>query len=354
MTESGYKHTEKKPSLWGRFKRKLLGWLRLSDHPVIRVYNSYGNETHIIIHGHVLAFSPMPRKRYRKFFVTNTLAVLRLFMVKPFKGVTLTLNWLGTEYESCSETDGFFRFEIPTGKQFSPGWYEIEVFLKDGYHGKQYSAKGEVYFPYPYQYTFISDIDDTFLISHSSRLRRRLYVLFTKNARTRKPFLGVAEHYRELAANNAAAGTYNPFFYVSSSEWNLYSFLVEFLVVNRLPKGILLLNQLKTFSQVLQSGQNKHATKFFRIVRILEAYPNQQYILLGDDSQEDPNIYLSVVQHFPGKIKAVYLRNVRRSRKTMVELIVGKIESAGVSCCYFVHSAEAIEHSKAIGLTTNR
>ena len=86
-----------------------------------------------------------------------------------------------------------------------------------------------------------------------------------------------------------------------------------------------------------------------RIVRIVEAFPNQQLILMGDDSQRDPHIYLSLVQHFPGKINCVYLRKHKKNYSAVKE-IVDKIEKSGVPCCYFSHSAEAIMHSKKIGL----
>jgi phosphatidate phosphatase APP1 len=72
--------------------------------------------------------------------------------------------------------------------------------------------------------------------------------------------------------------------------------------------------------------------------------------LLGDDSQDDPSIYASVVEHFPEKIYAVYLRRVKVSNESAVKEIITRIEGAGVACCYFIHSSEAIEHSLKIGL----
>ena len=89
-----------------------------------------------------------------------------------------------------------------------------------------------------------------------------------------------------------------------------------------------------------------------RIARILTAYTHQPFILLGDDSQMDPDIYASVIEHFPGTIRGVYLRHVNKKNKEKVMLIAEKINQAGVPCCYFYHSHDAIEHSKKIGLIT--
>lgn len=299
--------------------------------------------------GHVLKFGPMPRRHYRKFFLPNMLAVFRLFMVRPYRGVTVKLDWEGVTYKGNTETDGFFRIIFTPVKNVHPGWHTIKVYLGNNDIGHK-TGYGELYIPYPYQFAFISDIDDTFLVSHSAKLRRRLYVLFTKHARSRQPFDGVVNHYKMLSENGVAENTYNPFFYVSSSEWNLYDFIVEFSRANKMPKGVFLLNQLKTISQVLITGQNNHSTKFFRIVRVIEAYPEQKYVLIGDDSQEDAIIYASVVNHFPGKIYAVYIRHVRKSSKVPVSEILSHIIGKGVACCYFSHSAEAILHSKKINL----
>lgn len=341
----------KKSSLVSRIKKNILSWFHLTNDPSIKLYHGYGNEKSVIVFGHVLKLSPLPRKKYRKNFFNNSYGLLRLFMVKQMIHVNLQLVWEGKIYTAKSEDDGFFKFEIKPEVALVPGWHPVTVTLLTGtsqLHPVQVS--GEFFIPYQYQYAFISDIDDTFLISHSSNLKKRLYVLFTKNARSRKPFEGVVNHYQLLASTGASRDTFNLFFYVSSSEWNLYDYISEFAKNNKLPKGIYLLNQMKTFKQVFKTGQNNHKTKFMRITRIMEAYPTQKFILLGDDSQEDPHIYTAVVEHFPQNVHAVYLRHVEKSNQERVQGVVEKINAKGVPCCYFTHSSEAIIHSKEISL----
>ena len=262
---------ENKLSLYKKFKSAILYWFRLTNAPIIKVYNGYGTSKKVIVFGHVFKLSQLGRKKYRKKFITNTFAMLRLFMVKPYKKAFLKMEWQGVIYESQTQDDGFFKFEFNPEPNISPGWHGVKVSLVQRNIAKQVYTSGEFFIPYPSQFAFISDIDDTFLISHSSRLRKRLYVLLTKNARSRKPFEGVVNHYNFLASFGAVANTYNPFFFVSSSEWNLYDYIVEFARNNKLPKGVYLLNQLKLFSQVWKTGQNNHGGKFMRIARILEA-----------------------------------------------------------------------------------
>lgn len=272
-------------------------------------------------------------------------------MVEPYKCAKLSMEWEGMLLHTETQDDGFFKFEWFPVVPPKPGWHNITINLEEEqYLAQKIHGVGKVNIPFHSTYAFISDIDDTFLISHSSRLRKRLYVLLTKNARSRKPFAGVVNHYQLLAASAQKENITNPFFYVSSSEWNLFDFIIEFSRKNGLPKGIYLLSELKKFREVWRTGQNKHATKFMRIVRIIEAYPHLRFILFGDDSQEDPNIYSALADHFTDKIFAVYIRRVHKNKYAGVQKVVDKMIAKGVLCCYFIHSEEAIVHSKSIGL----
>ena len=76
----------------------------------------------------------------------------------------------------------------------------------------------------------------------------------------------------------------------------------------------------------------------------------QKFILLGDDSQKDIDIYSSIVEHFPQNVYCVYIRRVGTPEKPHVLLKQQTIEKKGVLFCYFSHSEEAILHSKKIGL----
>jgi len=338
---------QKKPGL----KRRFLKWMGLTNHPTIKVYHGYGYVNHLTIHGHALRFGPLPRRKYRKSFVRNTWALLRLFMVKPYADLTVQMEWEGIFYTTQTDKDGFFKFDWKDNPPLPQGWQEVIV---RGIKGDSIitESKGHVYIPYETQYGFISDIDDTFLISHSANLRKRLFVLFTQNARSRQPFEGSVNHYQLLAESNTTPEAPNPFFFVSSSEWNLYDYILEFATVNGIPRGVFLLNQLKLFSQLLKTGQNNHQTKFTRIVRIMETYPKQRFVLLGDSSQHDPYIYESIVKHFPKRIHAVYIRDIYEKNKQKAADVLATIEAAGVPCCFFKHSSEAILHSRKIGLIT--
>jgi phosphatidate phosphatase APP1 len=342
----------KTTSLRKRVKRFLLRWFRLSDELTVKIYHGYGHMKQLHVFGQVFGLSPFPRKKYRRNIWTNSFALIRSFMVKPFPFATLRLCWKDQWAYTTSEADGFFKFDLEPNQQLQAGWHQVEVQLLNNSREQDVLAKGTglVYLPPANSFGCISDIDDTFLISHSSHLLKRLYVLLTKNAHSRRPFEGVVKHYQLLANASTTPEKPNPFFYVSSSEWNLYDFIVEFARKNEMPAGIYLLNQLKRFNQLLKTGQGKHSGKFTRIVRIMEAFPQMKFILLGDSSQQDPYIYSSIVDHFPNQIFAVYIRDVGRGNRNKVKEVMDKLESQGIATCLFAHSREAIDHSKIIGL----
>jgi phosphatidate phosphatase APP1 len=346
----GYKQ---KISLKGRLKHYFLTWLRITDQPVVKVYRGFGNDKHLTVYGHVFRRSAMPRQKYRDIDFINLLAVLRLFLVRPYPNTLVRLHVENQTVQVMSDADGCFQADIPLPAPLPPGWYAVraqlisqtltpETVLAEG--------EGQVLLPHPSQFMCISDIDDTFLVSHSATIAKRLLVLLTENAHSRIPFDGVVAHYQLLAGASNGLQASNPFFYVSSSEWNLYDYILEFSRKNGLPEGVYRLSPLKRLSQVLRTGRGKHHTKFDRIAQILETYPDRQFILLGDDSQQDPIIYESVVQQYTQQIRCVYIRQIHAKHKARTIELMALIEAKGVASCYFAHSADARQHSLKIGL----
>lgn len=274
--------------------------------------------------------------------------MIKLFLAKPYPFADVVLEWGDKTITTKANEDGFFRLEWNPRIPLQCGWNGLTV--KTVIDGEETKGTGKLLVPETSQYVYISDIDDTFLISHSSNIFKRLYELVTKNAQTRKPFKDVVAHYQLLAKGKSEHDTPNPFFYVSSSEWNLYEYIKEFCRTHHLPEGVFLLSELKRWYELTQTGQGKHETKYDRIARILRTFPHRQYVLLGDDTQKDPDIYLKVATEYPESIKCVYLRMVNKSNRKKTNSIVSQLEQLNIDTCYYKHSNEAIEHSRSAGL----
>ncbi len=332
------------------WKEKIWRRLGMTHQPTIILYSGYGHAEQLVVYGHAFLLAPLQRKKYSTFFLKNLLALLRLFIIKPIAGASVQLTSAGTKVHSMTDTDGFLKLEWRSEIPLAFGWHNASVQLFSHKQQPIAEAFGSFLVPHSTQFGFISDIDDTFLISHSSSFRKRLAVLFTRNPRTRHAFDGVIKHYHLLSKAHTIESEPNPFFYVSSSEWNLYNYISEFITVNGLPKGVLLLSPIKNLVSLFFSRQNKHKSKTDRIIRILKAFPKQKFILLGDSAQQDPVIYASIANNFPGRIHAVYIRDIYRRKSNSAKAILQKLEKTGVPTCFFAHSAEAIMHSKKIGL----
>lgn len=344
---------KQKISLKGKIRRYFLTLLRLTDQPVIKVYRGFGTTSQLAIYGHAFRRSALPRKKYRDIDVVNMLAVIRLFLVRPYPQALVRIRVGDQTVQTKTDDNGYFRVDVSLTDSLTAGWHTVQAQLVSQTITPETvlaEGEGKLLIPQKTQFICISDIDDTFLVSHSATIAKRLLVLLTENAHSRIPFEGVVAHYQLLAQANSGPEAANPFFYVSSSEWNLYDYILEFSRKNRLPDGVYLLSTLKRLSQVLQTGRGKHHTKFDRIRQIIETYPDQQFILLGDDSQQDPIIYESIVQEFPGRIRCVYIRQIHAKHKPRTQGLMSRIEANGVATCYFAHSVDARQHSVDIGL----
>ncbi|NII25185.1 DUF2183 domain-containing protein [Pseudoflavitalea sp. X16] len=316
----------------------------------VKIYHGYGHTHDLVLYGHVFKNKAVVRKQYTSRVWLNIIHLLRLFWVKPFPRARVRLYWKGGYINTLTEDDGFFKFEWQSQHEIKAGWHGVRVDYMDRKGNAVATGEGKIYVPHSTQYAFISDIDDTVMVSYSATKFRRLRELLIRNPRTRQQFAKVADWYQHLAIAQANVTTPNPFFYVSSSEWNLYNYLVEFFRYNKLPEGTFLLNQVKRWYELFRTGKTKHAGKLLRIARIMEVFPKQQFVLIGDNSQHDPDIYTSIATKYPKKIFAIYIRNVRPEKEAATRQTLATAEAAGIHTFLFTGSDEAREHGRTIGL----
>lgn len=316
----------------------------------LKLYRGYLNDEELVVFGHVFkSWSPDQYRIDRK-GIRHAFSILHMYNISPLGNADITLRFQGEEVKTKTLDDGYFRFAIPFNKPLESGWhsYTVSCDVKD----VGMIEKGEILKPFKSKYGIISDIDDTFLISHSHNFFKKLYVLLSKNINKRRIFEDVVYHYQQLSRygqENEIAS--NSFFYVSSSEWNLYSFIDEFAQLHDLPKAVIKLKKIKTgIGDFLFTGRGGHDHKFEKIKDIISFYPVLTYILLGDDSQKDPFIYERICKIFPKNITAVYIRQTGLKPKDGVVARLKNISELAVHICYYSHSNEAITHSKKIGI----
>ncbi len=319
-------------------------------HAAVKVYHGYGHTNNLVVYGHVLKRKNFLQRKYTNNAVINFINLIRLFFITPIPGARVMLQWQNQCFYSTTTKDGFFKFEWQSDNPVMAGWHDVKVDLLHADGQSTAMGEGKIFVPHVTQYGFISDIDDTVLISHSATTGKKLWSMLTKNPRSRKTFADVVNHYQLLSTAHTEFAVPNPFFYVSSSEWNLYDYLNEFFKYNQLPKGAFLLNDIKKWYQLLKTGKTKHQGKLTRVVRILKAFPAQQFVLLGDNSQSDPDIYKLIADKYPHQILAIYIRNISPLKEPLTKQIFASLNNKSIYTLLYKHTSEAVLHSRSIGL----
>lgn len=314
----------------------------------LKLYRGYVNDSELVVFGHVFKSWAPDKYRLNRRSIRHAVSIIHMFRIKPISNVEVTLSFKGMEITTKSLDDGYFGFHLPYTEELKSGWHTYQVTCRIGAFGIVETS--EFLKPYPGELGIITDIDDTFLISHSDNFFKKLYVLLLRNIEKRKVYEDVADHYQALSrAGQDGECSANSFFYVSSSEWNLYEFIDSFSKMHNLPKAVMKLKDIKSgITDFLLTGRGNHDHKFQKIKEIILFYPTLQYVLLGDDSQHDPYIYERIVKIFPRNVTAIYIRQTSSQKKKKVLKVLRNIESMNTSTCYFKNSQKAIEHSQRI------
>ncbi len=203
---------------------------------------------------------------------------------------------------------------------------------------------GSVLVPAGARFGVISDIDDTVVRSSVTSLLRMVWTTFLNNAHTRLPFEGVASFYHAL--QRGEGGEFNPIFYVSNGPWNLYDLLEDFLDVHGVPAGPFFLRDWSP-STVRSAAEHKLGT----VRALLATYPELPFVLIGDSGEKDPEIYHQAVREHPGRIRAIYIRDVTtKKRDTAVQAIAREVSSLGVEMLLVPDTVAAAEHAVREGL----
>jgi phosphatidate phosphatase APP1 len=271
------------------------------------------------------------------------------FLTRELPGVPLRISIGGRTSDVATDAEGYFDVRLDGGQPPSAApWADAVVELAASYRGVYgpHRATVPVRVPGPaVTFGVISDVDDTIVHTGAQRALAMTLRTFAGSELTRTPMPGAPELYRALAAGSSGADD-NPVFYVSSSPWNLHGFLTSFLTHRGFPLGPLMLRDL------LGTGERRtHATgKLAGIREILEVHADLRFVLLGDSGQHDPEIYAEAVRRFPGRILAVYIREVR------LDPLDGRVETVQeswddtVPFVLAADSAAIARHAAGLGL----
>jgi phosphatidate phosphatase APP1 len=338
-----------------RSVKQALGWIG----PVhILPYRGYGTLEQFYLKGRVLEDKQVGSPKEKDTRWNNLRAMYRRFSTDEIPYATVRAHHGGQTLVTQTDWEGYFEFHWQPNEPLDSDrlWHDVhlEVEIDDRVSRRQSTAAavGQVMVP-PRTSAFgvISDIDDTILETYATDLMRTIRVTLLNNARTRLPLPGVAAFYQALH-RGPGSDMQNPLFYVSSSAWNLYDLLTDFLDLNEIPGGPILLQSLSlTNNKLVKSG---HWHKLRKLSQIMSTYPELPFVLIGDSGQEDPILYRQAVLDFPGRIKAIYIRDIgRESRHPAIRAIIAELKDLGVDMLLVTDTLQAAQHAADHGLISS-
>ena len=317
---------------------------------VLEPYRGYGSTSEIFLIGRVFrqSRSASPHDTGMRSQLRDS---LRRLVRRSVAGSVVTARFGGTEETVTTDRDGYFRIHLHPRVVPSTAsmWHQVDLSLEQPH---RVEARAEIIIPPPdCRFVVISDIDDTVMETGVANKLQMVWRLFVERADSRLAFPGVAALYQAFHEGRSGEEG-NPILYVSRAPWGIYAILEEFFRLHRIPVGPVLF--LREWGVSWKSPLPRKATAHKRdlILNMLTLYRDLPFVLIGDSGQHDPEVYREIVGEHPGRVLAVYIRNVTRDpRRTLeIEALAAAVAAAGSSLVLATTSVAMAEHAEGLGL----
>ena len=254
----------------------------------------------------------------------NLVKVIKSYFISVYANKDISMISHGKTIKATTDTHGSF--------QIIAEFQHIGA-LKIYTEGQNKSLKQLQSYPTTFRETnsafdVISDIDDTIIVSYTADLLKRIATLAFKTPHKRKVIEFTQKMFTEFKKQDARI------FYVSKSESNLFGMLTAFIELNNLPKGALFLTPYLKLFQLLNPKKEVNF-KIDRIRFLIKNTGDKKYVLFGDDSQRDIEIYTAIAIDFPQRILKIYIRQTKSKILLKQKRMMENLESTGVPINYF-------------------
>ncbi len=278
--------------------------------------------------------------------------VLRRIRRRPVREGRIRARFYGAETVVETDRDGYFRVEMSPGHAPPAGrlWHRLELAMEAP---ERVEASAEVYIPPgTARVVVVSDIDDTVMLTGVANRAAMLWRLFVEDAESRTVFPGVAALYRALHSG-AGGDEMNPMLYVSRAPWGIYEILEAFFRSHDIPVGPVLF--LREWGLSWKHPLPRRAVDHKRhlIEAMMRLYDRMPFVLIGDSGQHDPEIYQEIVARHPGRVLAVYIRDVAArgpERAAEVAAMAEALAAEGVHLVLAADSAAIAADAARLGL----
>jgi phosphatidate phosphatase APP1 len=318
---------------------------------LIQPYRGFASGTEIFLMGRVFRqqrITPMIRKGR---LGRDLVDIARRISRHGAPDTPLTARFCDSQQHVTTDRDGYFQVELPLWKPPSPErlWHRLSLEAAVD-NGDPHRSTGIFFFPpKEARYVVISDIDDTVIFTGVANKVKMVWRLFFQGVRERVAFPGVAAFYRALHSG-AGGSEFNPMLYVSRSPWGLYEILEEFFDLHDIPVGPILFLREWGISWRRPFPRRAKEYKFSIIRRMLSVYNDLPFILIGDSGQRDPEIYAQVVREHPGRILAIYIRDVTKAgRRRAIDALASEVAANGTTLLLAADTHAMAKHAAEHG-----
>lgn len=330
---------------WGRRLRRRLGVHRPLQ---ILPYRGYGTPERVLVKARVLEDNRAPPPAVRRPLLSSAIVSYKRFATEEIPGAHVQVRWGDQVHHGHTDEEGFLDLWVRPPRGVSPGWHRVHLSLDEP--GERATATAEVLVVgSDAELGVISDLDDTVIITGVRNLLRRAWALFMSESADRLPFEGVRAYYRAL--HDGISGTAgNPIFYVSSSPWNLYPHLADFLERHDIPAGPILLRDWGLTRHGFAPGGG-HGHKKEKIRQILDAFPDLPFLLIGDSGQQDAEHYAAIAEERPHQIHGIHIRDVTAShgREAALRRLAERLRAHDIDMVLVSDTAQAARHAASRG-----
>ncbi len=174
----------------------------------------------------------------------------------------------------------------------------------------------------------ITDIDETVMVSFTANFFKRIFTTLFKIPKKRGVISFTKELFNSLSDKNPR------YFYVSKSENNLFKIISNFIQHNDLPVGPLILTPYLNTTQLIGSKKAR-GFKLKAIDTLISNSKNEQFILVGDDSQGDMEIYTAIAKKYKLNVSNIYIRQTKKTISTVQKQKWEALKNTGVNSYYF-------------------
>ncbi|MEX2644621.1 MAG: phosphatase domain-containing protein [Acetobacterales bacterium] len=322
---------------------------------VVEAYRGYGTPHRAVMSGRVFRQPSIGLGLAEATLARSLADIVRRTLRRGLSGADVIARIDGNEHRVAADGAGFFDLDMPLQFPSRPTgpWHRLALRVER--EGEPLAeAQCDIYVPPPgASVVVISDIDDTVMHTGVASKLRMMWALFFTPAESRLAFPGLAALYRALHRGRGGDEG-NPMLYVSRGPWAIYGLLEEFFRLHEIPVGPVLF--LRDWGMHLQHPLPRlsRGHKLALIRRMMDVYRDLPFVLIGDSGQRDPENYARVVRDSPGRVKAVYIRDVSHDprRRRAIEALAEEAVRHGTAMVLAADSFAMAEHAARHGLIT--